>query len=294
MKRVIYLLVFTFLTTSCIFSQIPDIHLFGWFGIKGNDVYQYYPCDLVFNNQSYSLEIDFTDVMIPEVVNRSSVVTDSSGSIYSEIGNYKLTFDNTIPFIRCEKGSLLDGNLILFSNEKVLIGNSETVIFESIINGNASERIMFAEDIIASSSLAEGDTIYQARFIDLLLGKKPYMPWVEGKPDYGIGETIVIRYKGFIPIKGFTISNGFVSFLRPDLFTKNSRIKRIRVVSNNSYSKDFTLLDSANFQYLDLGRSYTPPEGSFTETFTFTILEIYKGEKWTDTCLNKVIPICYW
>jgi hypothetical protein len=48
---------------------------------------------------------------------------------------------------------------------------------------------------------------------------------------------------------------------------------------------DLELKDTPNFQYFYFTKNLKTEENSFT----IEILEIYKGEKWDDTCINEII-----
>ena len=84
------------------------------------------------------------------------------------------------------------------------------------------------------------------------------------------------------------ISNGFVSFLKPNLYRDNSRIKKIRLYNNSGHSKIVELKDSPHFQSISIADFNIP----FFERgiINIEILEVYQGTKYPDTCLNSI----YW
>ena len=114
---------------------------------------------------------------------------------------------------------------------------------------------------------------------------KTYSPWVEGVPGTGIGQKIYIR-KGQLSardITGLLISNGFVSYEKPYLYSANSRVKRIKITNKSgSIEKTVDLIDSPNIQFLSL------PEKS--SDVIIEILDTYPGSKWEDTSINFIIP----
>ncbi|MDR0316753.1 MAG: hypothetical protein LBH97_07640 [Treponema sp.] len=111
-------------------------------------------------------------------------------------------------------------------------------------------------------------------------------PWVEGVSGNGIGEYIEMDYTGsFIgEINGIVISNGFVSANNPDLFLKNNRVKRILIEGNNdSFRNEYDILDTPNLQTIMFPMNVSK--------IKITILDIYEGTTWDDTCINMIIGI---
>ena len=114
-------------------------------------------------------------------------------------------------------------------------------------------------------------------------------PWVEGVKGQGIGEWIELSTDSYeTPVSFFLISNGYVSFEKPYLYKKNSRIKKMRITCKEE-NIDFVvgLKDTPDFQEIRLPKKIT----GLKPTFRFTIEEVYPGTKWEDTCLNLIIPL---
>ena len=118
------------------------------------------------------------------------------------------------------------------------------------------------------------------------------IPWVEGASGSGIGEKIRIeieparrRSNSSQSILSLFISNGFVDYNRPYLYKNNNRLKRIRVynIGFEEY-KEFELEDHPDIQQFGFG--FKNP--SFA--IEIEILDIYKGSRWDDTCVNFIIP----
>ncbi len=145
----------------------------------------------------------------------------------------------------------------------------------------------------ATSELHERNIIYKA---GNLVDVDNLIPWVEGVNGPGIGQKITLSLKGnnYPSWFGILVSNGFVDYNRPDLFSENNRIKKIRIHYGNlgKYS-DFDLLDTPNYQYLSFPFGYNDYfENEIKFGFiTIEILEIYKGDKWDDTCINLIYAI---
>ena len=106
-------------------------------------------------------------------------------------------------------------------------------------------------------------------------------PWVEGVKGYGIGEKITLSTKE--PFHELSILNGYVCPQKPELYKKNSRIKTFSVKDlDNNQEYIFNLEDVVEFQYFALRRN--------TKNIELTIKDVYKGEKWDDTCVTAIIP----
>lgn len=106
-------------------------------------------------------------------------------------------------------------------------------------------------------------------------------PWVEGKEDFGIGETINLStQKSF---SSLTILNGYVDVKRLDLYKKNSRAKKLKVLDvDNNIEYVFELEDVVEFQTFNFKNE--------TNNIIITIDEVYKGDKWSDTCITGIVP----
>ncbi|WP_156104517.1 NADase-type glycan-binding domain-containing protein [Spirochaeta lutea] len=134
----------------------------------------------------------------------------------------------------------------------------------------------------SSSSLTEGTTQYLASNLgDLELRR----PWVEGVSGQGIGESVSIKgRRSNVAIQAFIVSNGFVSFENPSLYTRNSRLREIRIISENPFF-DFTveLEDTPSLQIVNLPES--------TSEFEIIINDVYPGSQWQDTCVNFILPL---
>jgi hypothetical protein len=105
--------------------------------------------------------------------------------------------------------------------------------------------------------------------------------WVEGKNGQGVGEWVVVEFDGQRLIKGFEVLNGYQK--NPDIYYKNSRVRRLRVVFSNGESRTFTLQDQFGAQALSLGR---PVRAYWAQ---FVIDDVYPGSKYTDTALSRLL-----
>jgi|GEM_PF-2150803 len=115
--------------------------------------------------------------------------------------------------------------------------------------------------------------------------------WAEGVKGSGEGQNITISFKYpefyedggdnvAVDIKGVIIFNGV--FKSEDLFKKNGRVKDISIKFDEGTEK------------IKLPDTYVPQIIFFKNTYNtkkaqITIDSVYKGSKWDDTCLTKVI-----
>lgn len=109
-----------------------------------------------------------------------------------------------------------------------------------------------------------------------------HIPWVEGKEDYGIGETITVELKE--NVYGFKVLNGYVDLENTTFYKENSRVKIFKVEDlENGESKTLSLKDVVQFtDFL-----FEKP----TSKFRLTILDVYKGSKYKDTCVSGLVFI---
>ena len=106
--------------------------------------------------------------------------------------------------------------------------------------------------------------------------------WVEGKEDYGIGESISLRSTG-AHIEQISIWNGYQK--SPELYLQNSRPKSLKLYINDQPMYLLALEDSRAVQYFTI-------EGTKTidgpRRLRFEIVEVYPGSKWKDTAISEI------
>ena len=109
------------------------------------------------------------------------------------------------------------------------------------------------------------------------------LPWASAN-GYGIGDKIIIDM-GAIVKESLIIINGFVLNERPDLFTANSRVKRIKLLNlHNGRSIIKNIRDSKAPQNIDI-RNLNPSQNMRLE---IEILSIYPGSKFRDLCIQAI------
>lgn len=144
----------------------------------------------------------------------------------------------------------------------------------------------------ASSYLKEGKTSYEAQNTSKIYNmmtkreiaswSSQIRPWVEGKKGDGIEESFEfdINY----PTRGLPLDirilNGYVDPLKPHLFKENNRIKKALLETDTGIKKEFEFRDEVEFTQIILP--------SDVKHIKLTILEVYKGTKYQDTCITSV------
>ncbi len=136
----------------------------------------------------------------------------------------------------------------------------------------------------ASSYLIERNATYWPENLSTEAG----LPWASAN-GYGINDTIKI----ITPAKKglqLALYNGYQSTERPDLYTANSRVKKIRIKNcRNDKTKDVILQDTTDEQIIFLNELNINTNSYIT--LEITILEVYQGEKYEDLCIQAIIPI---
>ena len=147
------------------------------------------------------------------------------------------------------------------------------------------------KDITASSFLTEKvkgqeleyspDNLYQG-IITIDHGyfwNSEHLPWVEGAPGSGIGETITIEYNS--PVIGLSILNGYVEEQNLKLYKENSRLKEIEIENLKTGKKQIAKFeDRVYFKYILLDEP--------AEKIKITIKDVYPGSKYSDTCVTAI------
>ena len=106
-----------------------------------------------------------------------------------------------------------------------------------------------------------------------------HIPWVEGKDDYGVGESITIKYTG--NMAALTILNGYVDARKTKLYKENSRVKELEIEDLNTGKKQTVLFeDKVYYNYIPLDNE--------TDAVKLTIKSVYQGTKYKDTCITSI------
>lgn len=158
----------------------------------------------------------------------------------------------------------------------VYANDSNQPIHNSFFSKNA---LLYITDCIykASSCLKENNSEYNAGNLG---NTDLYKPWVEGKKGSGIGEKIEIFSSK--NISSLVISNGFVS-RNLATYYNNNRVKKLKISDKQN---------PKNFMEIVLPDNAIPFEYKLnfcSKQLQLEILEIYKGSKYDDTCINFIL-----
>jgi len=114
--------------------------------------------------------------------------------------------------------------------------------------------------------------------------------WVEGKKDYGIGQSITFTFDrkslehDRFTVRGFSIANGYIK--NKKLWGENSRIKTLKIYVDGKAAALVKLNDvygfqSVNFSEIKLSRKKNV-------SIKFEIVEVYPGSRFADTSISEV------
>ena len=212
---------------------------------------------------------------------------------YVETGKFKIVQENGIEYIKFETSTqyrMMDKIGCLYYGKLIYLSKQNEIIYDSLFFDKPNNKYPFLYkdeySVNSSSYLIEGATKYHGQ--NFYVDNSLLLPWVENKTDSGIGEWIEFEIKDSTDIDAFLISNGYVNFEKPYLYQANNRVKKIRIKSQDS-DIDFTVIlkDTSQFQDVKLPKILS----SGKKIIRFTIEDVYKGNKWNDTCINRIIPI---
>lgn len=106
--------------------------------------------------------------------------------------------------------------------------------------------------------------------------------WVEGVSGDGIGEWIAVQSEHEQPLSGIEILNGFAKSRQT--YFNNNRVKKILIEFSDGTSINAELEDGSDMelQVIEFGREI------ITGSLKLTVLDIYPGEKYKDTCISEI------
>ncbi|HAI75933.1 MAG TPA: hypothetical protein DCM08_06755 [Microscillaceae bacterium] len=117
--------------------------------------------------------------------------------------------------------------------------------------------------------------------------------WMEGVEGYGIGESLQLTFTKLTTDdkrtfnKQFYCVNGYA--FNPSVWSDYARVKAFKVYKTTAPDEQeiVMLADSPFLQTFEL--SFTLQEG---DILVFEILDVYVGNKYDDTCLSMLAPVC--
>lgn len=111
------------------------------------------------------------------------------------------------------------------------------------------------------------------------------IPWVEGKKDYGIGESITFEFEN--EVTAFNIINGYVDPYDLNLYKNNSRVKKLKI--ENLTTGETWIENFEDKIYIKRIVSDTP-----SKSFKISIADVYKGSRYKDTCITAIFSDPNW
>lgn len=196
---------------------------------------------------------------------------------------YSIEKRNELTFLKIVDKSVILEYLVLYNPYMMYLYKIEKnqvddiwVKYPAIINQMGS--IGKDEALSVTSELVEGTILYS---VDNLRSIDLETPWVEGNPESGIGEKIIIKNA---KTDALIFLSGYISFKKPWLYTHNARPKKISVKCEELHLDTvFDLQDTPNPQILDMGTLI------INQDIVITILDIYPGEKYKNLCINTIL-----
>jgi hypothetical protein len=135
------------------------------------------------------------------------------------------------------------------------------------------------ENLAASSSLKSSSTTTYG--VENLSDDNPQTAWVEGKDDYGIGESIEFCCGSL----SLVIYNGYQK--SQTAYSDNSRVKTLKVYFDDTFAGYLALNDAPNAQRFELAEFGVEE----FDKIRLEIDEVYPGKKWKDTAISELFFI---
>jgi uncharacterized membrane protein YvbJ len=169
--------------------------------------------------------------------------------------------------------------------QEVVVGDESSIYLEfpkEISQNENSDKGSYKppvfNTITASSKLVESNYNYDP--INVADGNKETV-WVEGASGDGLGEWVKLESDTEQGIVGFSVINGYSK--SDNLYYANNRVAKLLVEFSDGTSTIFNLTDR-NFN--EQGVTFTNIKK--TKYVKFTIMEVYNGSKYSDTCISEI------
>lgn len=158
---------------------------------------------------------------------------------------------------------------------KVLLEEDMNNIVE-VDNNTISQPISW-DNIDASSYLIQKSRYYNP---ENAIDNDTSTAWIEDLEGDGIGEFIQFSSENTFKVDKIDIINGFTK--SQDLYIKNNRVKKVTLEFSDGTKQVHKLRDNnMDYQTIDVG-------GVNTNSVKVIIDEVYKGSKYSDTCISEI------
>ncbi len=218
------------------------------------------------------------------------VVSAATGETINRINDYdaqylwpfKLTSSEDYIEITFESGPSGEKDVLYYSIRDGGISQQKNTSENSNSNGENTEIVIDQSAVksVSASSYLEEPQYGLIHDASCIIDGDTSTAWVENVNGQGEGEWIKIDLYEQHKISGFEIYNGHQESY--DLYQKNSRIHELRVTGSDGVQQTFTLTDDFGKQTITFD---TPVE---TDSLIFTIVSVYSGSKYEDTCIAEI------
>jgi len=148
------------------------------------------------------------------------------------------------------------------------------------LNTGDKERFLTAQ---ASSTLLEEGKPTDYLSADKAIDGDISTAWVEGMEGPGISESLTINLCRELELSGIALIPGYAQ--SQEVFWGNNRLKKARLEFSDGSSFEQSFTDQICMQDISLPDSFV---GLKTRYVKITILEVYPGSRWDDTCISEV------
>lgn len=260
-----------------------------------NQFYRFYT-DIFYNDEIYitpekiySIGVDYDEYSI---LPRNLFTLNDNGYFYYKddiilldnvsdalfISEQKKEYNSLLDFYNQLKRNVEERYLHFYYSNRSLEGETRFKASSELREDTKDGTVIYEADNLGKFAFDKTEQV-----CDLYLNFN-HKPWVEGAAGYGIGESIEISCD--TKFSSIMILNGYVDFDRIDLYKKNSRVKIFKVMDLDNKKEYFVSLDDeVKFQFVYFEKP--------TKNVCFIIEDVYKGNKWSDTCVSGMIPSNY-
>lgn len=153
--------------------------------------------------------------------------------------------------------------------------------YPDFTNENANLIIYKTNQFSSTSSTPQVQ--YKAEYV---LDGNTDTTWAEGAKGDGIGEWIMLTSDINSEVRGIEIANGYTK--SEETYFENNRLKKIKIEFSDNDSIIVNLKDDVH-GYDTLGLQNIKFENSvITKRIKISILEVYPGSKFKDTCISEI------
>ena len=259
----------------------------------------------LFDNKKIDiLKVEDNIAYIDLVDNNKEWYNSFQGSCNGIMTSYNLSQNLLQPNF---SGKWIDGIYITYNNEVVEMDHAGVGFFGTVItresqkpatenndenkdstsdnkDNNVDTSNMDLDIQTTASSYLETD-FYDSKNIyydsEKAVDSKPRTSWIEASDGDGIDEWIKLDFGKEIEVDSIYILNG-MGDISGDYYYKNNRVKKMLLEYSDGKSETITLEDD------NLKEQEIKIDKKLTSYIKFSILEVYSGSKYDDTCIGSI------